>query len=188
MSLVDSLPDERHLALTAPARHKAFHQRIAEMAEALQREKEFLASMLPPMPVEVPSVTEDVLVKVLQATLDPPPPPPVKRLWFKLISDGPRQLSMTEIKKVTCGYFGQSVRHIESDMRYGPLIIPRQVGMYLCKELTPNSLPAIGRAFGNRDHTTVLHAIRKIYRLFLADDPVVIPALASIRADLEIQT
>src|SRR5713226_2025154 len=108
MSLVDASPDERHLALTAPARHKAFHQRIAEMAAALQREKEFLASVLPPRPVKVVvlSVTEDVLVKVLQATLDPPPPPPVKRLWFKLISDGPRQLSMTEIKKVTCGYFG----------------------------------------------------------------------------------
>ena len=47
---------------------------------------------------------------------------------------------------------------------------PRQIGMYLAKSLTARSLPEIGRRFGGRDHTTVLHAIRKIESL-LAEDP-----------------
>ena len=42
------------------------------------------------------------------------------------------------------------------------MVWPRQIGMYLAKQLTARSLPEIGRRFGNRDHTTVLHAIRKI--------------------------
>ena len=51
---------------------------------------------------------------------------------------------------------------------------PRQIAMYLCKTLTTRSYPDIGRRFGNRDHTTVLHAVRQIEKLKAAD-----PALAS---------
>ncbi|MGH6980494.1 MAG: helix-turn-helix domain-containing protein, partial [Stellaceae bacterium] len=46
---------------------------------------------------------------------------------------------------------------------------PRQVAMYLCKMLTPRSLPEIGKKFGGRDHTTVIHAIRRIEELSVAD-------------------
>jgi chromosomal replication initiator protein len=46
---------------------------------------------------------------------------------------------------------------------------PRQVAMYLAKQLTPRSLPEIGRKFGNRDHTTVMHAIRRIDELRAVD-------------------
>jgi chromosomal replication initiator protein len=46
---------------------------------------------------------------------------------------------------------------------------PRQVAMYLCKQLTPRSLPEIGRKFGGRDHTTVMHAVRKIEELRAQD-------------------
>ena len=49
-----------------------------------------------------------------------------------------------------------------SQRRHRSVVWPRQVGMYLAKQLTARSLPEIGRRFGNRDHTTVLHAIRKI--------------------------
>ena len=49
-------------------------------------------------------------------------------------------------------------------------VIPRQVSMYIAKVLTPRSLPEIGRRFGGRDHTTVLHAVRKIERLLLTDE------------------
>ena len=46
---------------------------------------------------------------------------------------------------------------------------PRQVAMWLCKQLTPRSLPEIGRKFGGRDHTTVMHAVRKIEELRAGD-------------------
>ena len=46
---------------------------------------------------------------------------------------------------------------------------PRQVAMYLCKQLTSRSLPEIGRRFGGRDHTTIMHGIRKIDELIAAD-------------------
>jgi len=48
---------------------------------------------------------------------------------------------------------------------------PRQVAMYLCKKLTSRSLPEIGRKFGGRDHTTVMHAVRKIDELMAGDQP-----------------
>ena len=53
---------------------------------------------------------------------------------------------------------------ILSERRNRSIVLPRQVGMYLAKRLTARSLPEIGRRFGGRDHTTVLHAIRKIER------------------------
>jgi chromosomal replication initiator protein len=49
-----------------------------------------------------------------------------------------------------------------SKRRHAHIVLPRQIAMYLAKELTQKSLPEIGEAFGGRDHTTVLHAMRKI--------------------------
>jgi chromosomal replication initiator protein len=56
---------------------------------------------------------------------------------------------------------------------------PRQVAMWLCRHATPASFPAIGRAFGNRDHTTVMQAVRRVDALMAAD-----PAFAAVVADL----
>jgi chromosomal replication initiator protein len=50
------------------------------------------------------------------------------------------------------------------------VVRPRQIGMYLAKKLTSRSLPEIGRRFGNRDHSTVLHAVRKVEELMQADE------------------
>jgi len=58
------------------------------------------------------------------------------------------------------------------------VVWPRQAAMYLCKELTTQSLPAIGRAFGGRDHTTVLHACKRV-AAHIATSP---PAFADIEA------
>ena len=51
---------------------------------------------------------------------------------------------------------------MDSAKRSRNLVVPRQIAMYLCKEMTDNSLPQIGKEFGGRDHTTVLHACKKI--------------------------
>jgi chromosomal replication initiator protein len=73
----------------------------------------------------------------------------------------PRARSLREIQELTCEAFGVSMDELLSSSRAQPLAWPRQVAMYLARELTDATLPAIGRAFGGRNHTTVLHAYRK---------------------------
>ena len=80
-----------------------------------------------------------------------------------LINGGePRRVRIEEIIKTVSRHFGVSKPDILSQRRHRSVVWPRQIGMYLSKQLTARSLPEIGRRFGNRDHTTVLHAIRKI--------------------------
>ena len=73
-----------------------------------------------------------------------------------------RRIKIEDILKVISRHFGVSRSDILSQRRHRSVVWPRQIGMYLAKQLTSRSLPEIGRRFGNRDHTTVLHAIRKI--------------------------
>ena len=74
----------------------------------------------------------------------------------------PRRIKIDEILKVISRHFGVSKTDLLSERRHRSVVWPRQIGMYLAKQLTSRSLPEIGRRFGGRDHTTVLHAIRKI--------------------------
>ncbi len=80
-----------------------------------------------------------------------------------------RQLSFEHIQKTVADYYKIKVPDMYSKKRTRAIARPRQVAMWLCKELTPSSLPAIGEAFGGRDHTTVLHACRTITELRLTD-------------------
>ncbi len=73
-----------------------------------------------------------------------------------------RRIKIEDILKVISRHYGISRGDILSQRRHRSVVWPRQIGMYLAKQLTSRSLPEIGRRFGNRDHTTVLHAIRKI--------------------------
>ena len=66
-----------------------------------------------------------------------------------------------EIQAAACQHFGLSAEELLSPSRTARIAWPRQVAMYLARELTDESLPAIGRHFGGRDHTTVLHALRR---------------------------
>jgi chromosomal replication initiator protein len=74
----------------------------------------------------------------------------------------PRRIKIEDILRVVSKHFGVSRGDILSQRRHRSVVWPRQIGMYLSKQLTTRSLPEIGRRFGGRDHTTVLHAIRKI--------------------------
>ena len=73
-----------------------------------------------------------------------------------------RQISIDFIQKTVADFFKLKVADMFSKRRQAHIVLPRQVAMYLAKELTQKSLPEIGDAFGGRDHTTVLHAVRKI--------------------------
>ncbi len=72
-----------------------------------------------------------------------------------------RAATVREIQEQTAEAFGISVEALVSASRAGNLAWPRQVAMYLARELTDQTLPAIGRAFGGRNHTTVLHAYKR---------------------------
>jgi chromosomal replication initiator protein len=75
------------------------------------------------------------------------------------------RVSVAEIQGRVAQYFGIPVREMTSARRGREVARPRQVAMYLSKQLTPKSLPDIGRRFGGRDHTTVIHGIRQVERL-----------------------
>jgi len=81
-----------------------------------------------------------------------------------------RQIDIPLIKNTVCAYFGINVSDMDSSKRTKNLAHPRQVAMYLCRELTELSLPKIGENFGNRDHTTVLHACDKIAKDMQTDE------------------
>jgi chromosomal replication initiator protein len=80
-----------------------------------------------------------------------------------------RRLSMEEIQKRVAEHFKIRISDMSSARRARAVARPRQVAMYLSKQLTSRSLPEIGRAFGGRDHTTVMHAVRKVEELVKAD-------------------
>ena len=79
-----------------------------------------------------------------------------------LLSIQNRQISVENIQKTVADYYKIKVPDMYSKKRPANIARPRQIAMYLAKELTQKSLPEIGELFGGRDHTTVLHAVRKI--------------------------
>jgi len=86
-----------------------------------------------------------------------------------LLSVQEKQVSLDNIQKVVCEYFKIRKSDINSKKRTRVLVRPRQLAMFLSKELTNHSLPEIGDFFGGRDHTTVLHANKKITSLLIED-------------------
>jgi chromosomal replication initiator protein len=77
-------------------------------------------------------------------------------------SGEPKRVRIEEIQRIVARHYNVSKSELLSNRRTRTIVRPRQIAMYLAKALTPRSLPEIGRRFGGRDHTTVLHAVRKI--------------------------
>ncbi|WP_243389765.1 chromosomal replication initiator protein DnaA [Arboricoccus pini] len=80
-----------------------------------------------------------------------------------------RRVTIDEIQKSVVDHYGLKLTDMTSSRRSRAVARPRQVAMYLSKLLTPRSLPEIGKRFGGRDHTTVMHAVRQIERLVVED-------------------
>jgi len=91
--------------------------------------------------------------------------------------------TVTRIVERVSGYFQVEPRQLQSRRRYRNALLPRQVGMYLARQLTPLSLQEIGSYFGGRDHSTVLHACRKVERA-LSHDFVLSGVVRQLHADL----
>ena len=86
-----------------------------------------------------------------------------------LLRANDRQITIEEIQKRVAEHFNVRLLDMHSARRARAVARPRQVAMYLSKQLTARSLPEIGRKFGGRDHTTVMHAVKKIEELRTAD-------------------
>ena len=95
---------------------------------------------------------------------------------------GRRRVTIDEIQKRVADHF--KIRHAEmiSARRARVVARPRQIAMYIAKQLTPRSLPEIGRRFGGRDHTTVIHAVKQIEKLRAADTEIDADVRLLIRA------
>jgi chromosomal replication initiator protein len=103
-----------------------------------------------------------------------------QRLLSANLRGGERRLTVDDIQKATAEHFGLKPADLISACRTRAVARPRQAAMWLVKQLTTRSLPDIGRRFGGRDHTTVLHAVRRIDELRASD--------TQLSRDLEILT
>ena len=119
---------------------------IRELEGALNRIAAY--SMMTGRTIDLPFV-EEVLANVLRANQ--------------------RRISIDEIQRQVSDHYNIRKAEMTSARRAREVARPRQVAMYLSKQLTPKSLPDIGRRFGGRDHTTVIHAVKQIERLRAAD-------------------
>lgn len=94
----------------------------------------------------------------------------VDELLAHLVGAGEqKRVRIEDIQRVVARHYNVSRQELVSNRRTRVIVKPRQIAMYLSKTLTPRSFPEIGRRFGGRDHTTVLHAVRKIEEMIGAD-------------------
>jgi len=102
----------------------------------------------------------------------------------ELFCNQERIISIDKIQKVVCKHFGLTISELKSSKRSKNITLPRQIGMYLARKLTNLSLPEIGKQFGGKDHTTVLHSCNKISEL-MNKDPHLSATVASLIKTLE---
>ena len=94
----------------------------------------------------------------------------VDELLSHLVGTGEaKRVRIEDIQRIVAKHYNVSRQELVSNRRTRVIVKPRQIAMYLAKMLTPRSFPEIGRRFGGRDHTTVLHAVRKIEELISGD-------------------
>ena len=101
-----------------------------------------------------------------------------------LLRANDRRVTIDEIQKAVVEHYGIRMADMTSARRSRAVARPRQVAMYLAKQLTPRSLPEIGKKFGGRDHTTVMHAVRQIER-FATEDRSIADDLEALKRKLQ---
>jgi hypothetical protein len=159
-----------HAATATPSQQRA-------AAARRERERKIAARAHPDTPIACPSASE----RAKQVTAKPSPEAAKtwtarqkqihtpRKTWFWIVDeirpDLPLKVNIEEIQAAVERHFKVTRADLISARRSAVIVRPRQVAMFLARHLTLQSLPAIGRKFGNRDHTTVLHAVRKIERL-----------------------
>jgi chromosomal replication initiator protein len=92
-------------------------------------------------------------------------PTMAERLLADIVTDTHRPLTPDQMLQVIGDFFGFSTEALRGKSRQRPLVLARQIGMFVVRDLTELSYPAIAREFGGRDHTTVIHAVDKVQKL-----------------------
>ena len=92
-----------------------------------------------------------------------------KELLSDLLNVNEKTISINFIQEQVASYFDLKLSDMTSSRRSISIARPRQMAMYLCKDMTSCSYPEIGKAFGGKDHTTVIHAVKKIVALSTQD-------------------
>jgi chromosomal replication initiator protein len=95
-----------------------------------------------------------------------------KRILKDFINSNNKSINVEFIQNLVASHFNLNIQELLSPRRSRSLARPRQIAMYLAKQHTTNSLPDIGRKFSNRDHTTVIHAVKKINELIKKDNDI----------------
>lgn len=96
----------------------------------------------------------------------------VQEVLADVLQASQRRVTIDEIQRRVCAHFDVRHNDLLSARRSRAIARPRQIAMYLAKRMTPRSLPEIGRKFGGRDHTTVIHAVRQIDKLRASDTEI----------------
>lgn len=104
-----------------------------------------------------------------------------KRILKDTLRSHTKNITIPEIQKKVAAYFDIKISDLQSNRRMRHVARPRQIAMYLAKKLTPKSLMDIGRAFGGKDHTTVMHAIKRVESL-IESDPEIADAISDLQA------
>ncbi|GAW68323.1 chromosomal replication initiation protein [Geoanaerobacter pelophilus] len=87
-----------------------------------------------------------------------------------IIVEKTRDITVEMIQKTVAEHFRIKVSELKSDKRIKTLVVPRQIAIYICRELTKASYPEIGEKFGGKDHSTIIHSVKKIEKQLAGDD------------------
>lgn len=93
-----------------------------------------------------------------------------KNILKDIIIESSKELTIEDIQKKVSIHFNIKISEMKSSKRIKSIVVPRQIAMYLCRQLTSSSFPEIGEHFGGKDHSTVIHAIRKIEKNIETDN------------------
>ena len=94
----------------------------------------------------------------------------VKTVLRDLFGNKKKVITLEDVQDVVARRYQVKVSELKSKRRTKTVVHPRQIAMYLCRELTDSSFPEIGREFGGKDHTTIIHACRQIEKAVEKDD------------------
>ncbi len=95
-----------------------------------------------------------------------------KSVLKDMVKETVKTISVEMVQKEVAEFFNLTINDLKNKSRHKNIIVPRQIAMYLARKLTVRSLPEIGAAFGGKDHTTILHAVKKVEEVLLKDEQI----------------